>query len=124
MKEMFEMFEKSTQVIMDSVRKMNELNLRTLDRVMQQQSELAGIYMDASTKGLELVGKAKGFQDLMAGQASLVRECSERSMETVRRGMNLANESRTEYGAMVEENMKVAQEQLARASTAGLKVAA
>ena len=123
MKEMFEMFEKSTQFALETARKMNELNLRSLDKVMQQQSELAGIYMDVSAKGLELAGKAKGFQDLISGQASLMRECGERYMETARKAMSQANESRGEYGALVEENMKSAQEHIARVSSATFKVA-
>lgn len=124
MKEFFEVFETSMQSMLDAGKKLAELNLRTFDLAVQHQAELAGIYMDANVKGLEMAGKSKGFQDLMAGQAGLLRECGERCMESSRKAMNLVSESRSQYGELVEENMKLAQAQIARMSSVTLQAAA
>lgn len=122
-KEIIELIEKSTETAMESARKIGELNQRTFEKLFQQQADLAGFYMDASARGLELMAKAKGYQDLIAGQTSLMRECGERNMAALREGMAFATESSNEYGAMVQEGVKMAQEQAARASSM-VKVAA
>lgn len=122
-KEMIELIEKSTETALEAARKIGELNQRTFERLFQQQADLATFYMDASARGMELATKAKGYQDLMAGQTALLRECGEHNMTALRNGMAFANESTTEYGAMFQEGIKLAQEQAAKASSM-IKVAA
>lgn len=122
-KEMIELIEKTTETAMESARKIGELNQRTFEKLFQHQADLAAFYMDASARGLELMTKAKGYQDLIAGQTTLLRECGERNMSALRDSMAFANESSTEYGAMLQEGVKLAQEQAARA-TSIIKVAA
>jgi hypothetical protein len=116
-KQMIEMFEKSTETAMASARKIGELNQRTFDKMFQQQAELAAFFMDASARGLELMTQAKGYQDLMAGQTTLLRECSERGIAAVRTGVTFATESSAEYSELAQEGFKVAQEQMAAASS-------
>lgn len=122
-KEMIEMFAKSSEAAMDAAKKLGELNLRTMDRLLAQQTELANIYMDITAKSLELFGKAKGVQELVNGQAELTRECNDRCMSIMRSGMTLANESGAEYSALVTEGVKTAQEQISEAASS-LKAAA
>jgi hypothetical protein len=124
MKELFEVFESSMQSMLEAGKKLTDLNLRTIDMAMQQQADLAGIYLDHSLKGLELAGKSKGFQDLLTGQAGLMRECGERCMESARKAVELATESRNQYGVLAEENVKLMQSQMARISSVTLKAAA
>lgn len=121
-KEVIEMIEKTTETALESARKIGELNQRTFEKLFQRQADLAAFYMDASTRGLELITKAKGYQDLIAGQTTLLRECGERNMAALRDGVAFANESSNEYGAMIQEGVKLAQEQAARA-TSMVKVA-
>jgi hypothetical protein len=116
-KQMIEMFEKSTETALESARKIGELNQRTFDKMFQQQAELAAFFMDASARGLELMTKAKGYQDLLAGQTALLRECGERGIAAVRTGVTFATESSAEYGELAQEGFKVAQEQMAAASS-------
>ena len=116
-KQIIEMFEQSTATAMESARKIGELNQRTFDKMFQQQADLAAFFMDASARGMELMTKAKGYQDLMAGQTALLRECGERGITAVRTSIDFANESTTEYGNLVQESIKVAQEQAAKASS-------
>ncbi|KAF0102525.1 MAG: hypothetical protein FD187_2036 [bacterium] len=115
-KEIIELIEQSTETAMESARRIGELNQRTFEKMFQYQADLAAFYMDASARGLELITKAKGYQDLMAGQTALLRECGERNMAALREGMAFANESGNEYGAMFQEGVKVAREQATRAT--------
>ncbi len=116
-KEMIEMIEKSTETAMESARKIGELNQRTFEKLFQYQADLAAFYMDASARGLELMTKAKGYQDLIAGQTALMRECGEKNIAAVREGMAFANQSGTEYGAMFQEGVKLAKEQATSAAS-------
>lgn len=123
MKELFEVFESSMQSMLDSSKKLAELNLRSFDMAMQHQANLVGIYMDHGIKGLELAGKSKGFQDLLAGQAGLLRECGESCMESGRKAVELATETRNQYGALAEENIKLVQAQITRVTSVTMKAA-
>jgi hypothetical protein len=122
-KEMIEMFTKNSEAAMEAAKKLGDLNLRTMDRLLAQQTELANIYMDITAKSLELFGKAKGVQELVNGQAELTRECGERCMTIMRKGLTLVNESGAEYGVLVSEGVKSAQEQMSDAASS-LKAAA
>lgn len=116
-KEIIELIEQSTETAMESARRIGELNQRTFEKMFQYQADLAAFYMDAGARGLDLITKAKGYQDLMAGQTALLRECGERNMAALREGMAFANESGNEYGAMFQEGLKVAREQATRAAS-------
>lgn len=121
-KQMIEMMEKNTAVAMESVRKIGELNQRSFDKLFQQQADLAAFFMDAGARGLELMTKAKGYQDLLAGQTALMRECGERGINAVRANIDLANEASTEYGNLAKEGYDIAKQQIEE--VASLKVAA
>lgn len=116
-KEIIDLIEKSSETAMESARKIGELNQRTFEKLFQQQADLAAFYMDASARGLELMSKAKGYQELIAGHTALLRECGERNMAALRDGMAFANASTAEYSTMVQEGVKLAQEQAAQASS-------
>lgn len=122
-KEIIELFTKSTETAIEAGRKIAELNMRTFERLMQQQADVAATYMDMATKSMNLFGKAKGVQDLIAGQAELSREFGERGMEIMRKGMAVANESGSEYTSLVQEGVKTAQERIAEATKVTLKAA-
>lgn len=112
-KEMIDMLSKNTEGAMEAAKKIGELNLRTMDRLMQQQNEMMALYMDITTRSLDLLGKAKGVQELSKGQTELSREFSERSLEVLRKGMDMVNETGAEYGALVKEGVQTAQTQAA-----------
>jgi len=119
-----EIIAKNNETVLEAVRKFSDLNMRTFDKLLQQQAELAAFYLDASARGMELVTKAKGYQDLMAGQTALARELGERGMAAVRTGMADAYAASNEYGNLFQEGVKLTQEQLAQVSGAAMQAAA
>lgn len=122
-KEMLELITKSTETAMEAARKLSELNMRTFEHMLQQQTEMVSTYMEMATKGIEAAGKAKGVQELISGQAELSREFGERGMEALRKNIAAASETGAEYSALIQENAKTAQEQMATLAKAGLKAA-
>lgn len=123
-KEMIELFNKNTAATLEAARKLSELNLHTMDRLLQQQAETFNAYTDISARSMELFAKAKGMQELVSGQAELTREFGGCTMEAVRKGMTLAGESGAEYGALLQEGVKTARERIADAAGANIEVAA
>ena len=123
-KDVIEIIEKSNESVLEAIRKITELNMRTFDKMFQQQAELAAYYMDASSRGMELITKAKGYQDLMAGQTALAREIGERNLSVVRNGMTDLQATGTEYGNLIQDGVKLAKEQATQASEVAMKAAA
>lgn len=123
-KDVIEIIEKSNESVLEAIRKITELNMRTFDKMFQQQAELAAYYMDASSRGMELITKAKGYQDLMAGQTALAREIGERNLSVVRNSVTDVYATSNEYSALVQEGVKLAKEQVAQASDVAMKAAA
>lgn len=122
--QVMEIFEKSAETAMEAARKISELNMRTFEKLMQQQADLFSYTMDASARSFDLMTKAKGYQDLLAGQAGLVRECGERCIEVSRSSVTFASESAAEYGALVQEGLKLAQAQATEVAGMTMKAAA
>lgn len=123
-KDVIEIIEKSNESVLEAIRKITELNMRTFDKMFQQQAELAAYYMDASSRGMELITKAKGYQDLMAGQTALAREIGERNLSVVRNSVTDVYATGNEYSALIQEGVKLAKEQVAQASDVAMKAAA
>lgn len=113
MKPMITLFEQSTEFTLQSARRIAETNARAFDQMLRQQTELAAHYLDLGTRGIDLMSKAKGYQDLLAGQGALLRECGERGLDSLRQGYTLANEIGTVYGELAQEGVKLAREQAA-----------
>ncbi|NTV96271.1 MAG: hypothetical protein HGA75_12785 [Thiobacillus sp.] len=86
-------------------------------------AEMVSTCMEMTTKSIETAGKAKGVQELISGQAELSREYSERGMEALRKNFAAATETSAEYGALVQEGVKTAQDQLATIAKSTLKAA-
>jgi hypothetical protein len=122
-KEMLELITKSTETAMEAARKLSELNMRSFEAMLQQQAEMFGAYMDMTTKSIEVAGKAKGVQELISGQTELSREFGERGMETLRKNVAAASATGAEYGALLQEGVKTAQEQMATLAKTTLKAA-
>ncbi len=123
-KDVIEIIEKSNESFLESFRKLTELNMRTFDKLFQQQAELAAYYMDAGSRGVELLTKAKGYQDLMAGQTALAREIGERNLSVIRAGLTEVHATSNEYGNLFQEGINLAKEHVVQASDVAMKAAA
>lgn len=123
-KQMMEMIEQSAETALESARRWGACNLRVFDRLFQQQADLAAFYLDAGARGLALASAAKGYQELMAGQAALLRECGERNVDALRQGVSLGKASGDEYGTLAREGYQQVREQLEAFAGLATKAAA
>jgi phasin family protein len=117
MNEMYDMMNKMSQSAFDNARRLGEIQLKLSEKLMEQQVDLTNAFIESSVKGLELVGKAKGYQELVSGQAELVRDYSQKVLEGYRAGTDVVTEVRESLTKMVDENVAEASKTM-KAATA------
>jgi len=76
-----------------------------LDKVTTGQKKALDLFMEQSKRQVELATKAKGFDEFIKGQAELAKETSERMLEETKTNMQVANEMREKYSAMVKDQI-------------------
>jgi hypothetical protein len=101
---------------LDATKRLGEINQRVGQRVLEQQLGLANAWVETGTRSLELLGKAKGYQDLVAGEAELVQAYGKQCLDTYRETLDILNEARDEVSGLVEEGVKNAAEKFNEAT--------
>jgi len=124
MKEMIEMMNKMSQNAYETSRRLAEINQSAMEKLMAQQMELVDAWMDAGVKNLELMSKAKGYQDVAAGQAELAREYGQKMMAGCKSGAEVMTEVRDATTQLMDEAAKSAGENVKQATAAATKRAA
>lgn len=117
MNEMFETFSKANQSVFDSLCKVNEINQKAMEKLLSQQLDLTTAMVDVSMKNIELVSKAKGYQELLSGQADLARDCSQTLMTSYKQGHDVLNEARESMTKLMDESVKSAEETVKQATS-------
>ncbi|AHK80008.1 hypothetical protein M911_13565 [Ectothiorhodospira haloalkaliphila] len=117
MNEMFETFNKANQSMFDTLRKVNDINQKALEKLLSQQLDLTTAMVDVSMKNVELVSKAKGYQELLSGQADLARDCSQTLMTSYKNGHDVLNEARESMTKLMDESVKSAEETVKQATS-------
>ncbi|OQX31113.1 MAG: hypothetical protein B0D96_06495 [Candidatus Sedimenticola endophacoides] len=91
-------------------RALGELNLRTWERLFEKQMETFGLLIDNANAQIELASEAREVSDMKAmveGQGELNRKLAEALTSKGRETLELANTSRNEYKAWMEEGMGI-----------------
>lgn len=117
MNDMYDMMNKMGQSAFETGRRLGEIQLKLSEKLMEQQVDLTNAFVESSIKSLELLGKAKGYQDLVSGQAELVRDYSQRVLESYRTGTDVVSEARESLTKLVDENVEAASKNLKAATT-------
>lgn len=117
MNDMYDVVNKMSQSAFDTARRLGEIQLKLSEKLMEQQVDLTNAFIESSVKSLELLGKAKGYQELVSGQAELVRDYSQKVLEGYRSGTDVVTEARESLTKLVDENVAEASKSL-KAATA------
>lgn len=124
MKEMFELMNRMSQSAYDTSRRLAEINQAALEKLMAQQMELVDAWMEAGTRNLELMSKAKGYQEVVSGQADLAREYGQKVLAGCKSGSEVVTEARDSAVKLMDEAARSAGEEVRQAATAATKRAA
>lgn len=106
-----------------SLRKLAELNIATMDKLVAKQVEMMTMCLQAGSRQYEAAQGVKRVDELLGKQAEMARECGEKMMQKNSELVDLLASSRDEYQAWAEENATHANEWLSRAAETARKAA-
>lgn len=82
------------------------LNTDTLEQLFDQQLAAASLGLESYTRQLELIGKAKGYQAIIEGQAEIASDISGKTQGIARNTLDILTESKDEITAWAEKTAK------------------
>lgn len=122
--QMFDAYNEMAQGSFEALRKLGEINLRAGERLFQQQLDLSNVMLETSAKGMEVVTKAKGYQELMASQAKLAQDYGQEFLKSYRSAIEVLTEARDSAADVMDQQMQAASKNVQAAGETLKKAAA
>jgi len=116
-KDIFNSFNEFGQTTFEAARRLGEVNLSAGEKLLEQQFALTSALLETGARNLELMSQAKTPQEVLNGQAKLVQACGEQWLNNCRGTAEILAEARDAAGELIEENVKVASENVKQATT-------
>ncbi len=107
-KEFNENMNKMGQSAHNAAKSFYTMNTNTVEQLFDQQIAMATLGMEAITSQMKLMITAKNYQAMVAGQADIANDISNKSQGIARNTMDIMNESKVDVSAWVEEVEKEA----------------
>ncbi len=104
--EMIENMNKLGKTSYDAMKEFYDINMKIVGQFTEQQMALINLTMECATAQMEMIGKSKGYKDILNGQTSLFNETSEKVQGIARNTMDIMNESKDEVSAWVEKGVE------------------
>lgn len=89
----------------ENVRALGELNLRTWEKLIEQQMEGFGLWINTGIEQVKLITETSDYADLVKGQTELSKQFGESLNETGRQVMAFSSEAGDEYRAWFENGV-------------------
>ncbi|WP_006788003.1 phasin family protein [Thiorhodospira sibirica] len=121
--QLIETYNKMAQESFDAMRKLSEINMRTGEHLFKHQLDLGNAWVETGVKGVELMGKAKGYQEMMSGQTKLAQEYAQKCLDTYRTAAEVLTGAREEISKVLDEQTKLAGTNMQAASETFQKAA-
>jgi phasin family protein len=110
--QIFDAYNEMTQGNFEAMRKLGEINLRASERLLQQQIDLTNALLETSVRGMDLLGKAKGYQELVSGQAKLAQDCGQECLKGYRAAVEVMTEARDSAAEVMDRQLQAASKNL------------
>lgn len=105
---MNENMNKMGQSAYNTAKAIYEINTNTLEQLFDQQIAMATLGVESTTRQMELMSKAKGYEAVIEGQADIANDFSSKSQGIARNTLDIMNESKEEVTAFIEKTAKEA----------------
>ena len=122
--QMFDAYNEMAQGSFEALRKLGEINMRAGERLFQQQLDLTSTMMEANAKGMEVMTKAKGYQELVSSQAKLAQDYGQEWLKSYRAAVEVMTEARDSAADVMDQQMQVASKNVQAAGETFKKAAA
>ena len=103
------MASKMAQDTYEAMKKLNEANVKTAQKVFDQQSAIMTECLESTHTGIEKLSAVKSYKELAAVQNELFRACTESMLGNYQNVVNMFNAAGEELGELVEANVKTAE---------------
>ncbi len=88
-----------------SLKELGEINGKTIEKLTEQQLGLVSSSVDCAIKHTTLITDSKGYKDLLAGQAKLLTEYSEKLLDAFKKTGEILAESKDDITAWIEKTI-------------------
>lgn len=122
--QVFDAYNEMAQSSYEAMRKLSEINLRASERLLQQQMDLTNAMIEASSKGVDALSKAKGYQELVSTQSKLTQEAGQEWLKNYRMAVEVISQARDQVAEVMDGQMQVANKNIQAAGETLKKAAA
>ncbi len=98
-------FNEYTQNVLDNLRELNDINLRTWEKLMERQLKMSSSYVEMGAKNLDNLAKAKDYQEAMSQQAQMVQDFGNQWVDATREMSEIFNQSFKDMNTLVEKGL-------------------
>ena len=92
----------------EAAKELGEANVRALQRLFEVQLDAVNLVVDGSVKQVELLGEAKGYQELLVEQSSLAKEYGGKLFRNAQQAVEVLADAQTALKGWAEESLDVA----------------
>lgn len=90
----------------EGIKELAEINRKSVESIVEQQLALVSLFVESNTKYFELLGKTKGYKELLSAQSELGADFSGKALGIARNTADILNESKDEVSAWAEKQAK------------------
>ncbi len=107
-KDFVAVIEEMNATAVNSIKRLGEIQLRTMERLTEQQIAITSGYLRDGVKQMQSVVGAKDLGKVLESQAGYVTELNQRVVEDAQKTAEILADSKTELSDWVEEGVKSA----------------
>ena len=100
-----------------AMKKLNETNIKTAQKLFEQQTEMLSDSMEFAQSGMEKLSAVEDYKDLASLQNELLRNYGEKMLGNYQGVVSVFNEARESLGGLVEDNVKTAEVNMKKAAS-------
>jgi hypothetical protein len=105
-KDNYEMFKEITSNGYEAAQELADINLRTLNNMLQKQMDIYNIWVEAGIKQIELNANFKDQKDYLASHAALTREIGKKLIASGKDTISSGNAIQGEYRSWYEKSVQ------------------
>ena len=110
--QMFDAYNEMAQGSFEAMRKLGEINMRAGERLFQKQLDLSNTILETGAKGVEVMTKAKGYQELVGSQSKLAQDYGQELLKSYREAVEVLTEARDAVAEVMDQQMQAASKNL------------
>lgn len=114
-----EAFNRMGETMLDTTRKIAEINVRAGERLLEQQVDVASQWAIAATRNVDNAQKALGFHEFFAGQAQIAQELGQNMLTTWRRSAEIMGEASRQAAEAIQEAGRAGRQEARRQQQPG-----